>query len=67
MRTPQDFLERCRADGELGMAIRYWTGGLRIELDGEPDATLGWRVRDGALPDGDDATFPAAGEPGVLT
>ena len=67
MRTPRDFLQRCRADGELGMAIRYWTGGLRLELDGEPDATLGWRVRDGALPDGDDATVPAAGEPGVLT
>ena len=30
--TPQQYADRCRADGELAMAIRYWSGGLRLEI-----------------------------------
>jgi hypothetical protein len=42
---------RCSADGEFGVAARFWTGGLRLEI-GEP--VLGLTVADGAA---------AAGEP----
>ncbi len=46
MPTQADFFDRCVADGELLLATRYWTGGLRLEVDG---AAIGFATKDGEL------------------
>lgn len=59
MRTSQQLLDSCRADGEFGLAARHWTGGLRLDFgDGLAAITL----VDGEVRPGD----PGDG-PGVLT
>ena len=57
----EELARRCAADGEFGLAARHWTGGLRLEVEGDgPTRELiidDGRVRAGAP---DDA-------PGVIT
>ena len=58
--TSRTLADLCRADGEFGLAARFWTGGLRLEIGG---AVVGAVVTAGV---------PAAGEPkrgdqGVIT
>ena len=55
----EELLRRCRVDGELAMAVRYWTGGLRLEIGEE---ALGVAVAAGRIED----RVPEAG-PGVMT
>lgn len=52
------FAARCLADPELGLAVRHWTGGLRLGLG---DHWLGFTVTDGVL----SAGIPEMGE-GVI-
>ena len=49
----------CRADGELRMAVRYWTGGLRLLIG---DEVTGFTATSGAVEPG----VPEPG-PGVVT
>ena len=46
--TPTQIGERCRSDGEFGLAIQYWTGGYRILIDGE---LTGITIVDGVIVD----------------
>jgi pimeloyl-ACP methyl ester carboxylesterase len=50
MTTPvvssHEFAARATADGELRLAVRYWTGGLRLQIG---DAVTGFTVVDGEL------------------
>lgn len=50
--TNVDFATRCAADGELRLAIRYWTGGLRFFVG---DQSLFLTVENG---------IPVVGDPG---
>ncbi|MEZ5235090.1 MAG: alpha/beta fold hydrolase [Acidimicrobiales bacterium] len=68
MRTNEDWRQRCLDDGELALALRGWTGGLRIEIDGDPSGTLGLRVAGGVVAAGEPTGgVPSADEPGVIT
>ena len=59
MRTSEQLATRCRADGEFGLAARYWTGGLRLDF-GESVAAI-------TIVDGDiEAADPGDGD-GVIT
>ena len=59
MRTSEQLANRCRADGEFGLASRYWTGGLRLDF-GESVAAI-------TIVDGDvEAADPGDGD-GVIT
>lgn len=55
-----ELVQRCRDDGEVGLAVRHWRGGLRLD-DGR--RIVGFRVEDGELT----PEPPAADEPGVVT
>ncbi len=55
-----ELVRRCRDDGEVGLAIRHWRGGLRLS-DGE--RVVGFRVDDGELV----AEPPGEHETGVIT
>jgi pimeloyl-ACP methyl ester carboxylesterase len=44
--TLKRFADRCAADGEFRLAARHWTGGLRLESDGE---IIGLTLLDGDL------------------
>lgn len=50
---------RCAADGEFGLAARFWTGGLRLEIG---DAVTGVTITAGVV----SAGVPGEG-PGVIT
>jgi pimeloyl-ACP methyl ester carboxylesterase len=58
--TSETLRARCAADGEFGVAARFWNGGLRLEI-GERRLSLG--VADGAATDAE----PIDGAPGVIT
>ena len=60
MRTSQELVERCRADGEFCLAARHWSGGLRLDFGG-PVAAM--TLEDGEPRDGD----PGPGAEGVIT
>jgi len=57
--SPEDFAARCAADGEMRLAVRHWTGGLRIEIG---ERTTGFMVADGQIMSG----VPGPGA-GVIT
>ena len=57
--TPQVIADRCSADGEFMLAVRYWTGGYRITMG---DTLSGVAIADGAAVAG----VPDAG-PGVIS
>ena len=59
MITQAELVERCRADGELALASRYWTGGVRFEVGGD---SLGVTFDGGSFV----GEVPAMG-PGVVT
>ncbi|MEL7156935.1 MAG: alpha/beta hydrolase [Actinomycetota bacterium] len=59
MRSSQQLLESCRADGEFGLAARHWTGGLRLDF-GDQVAAI-------TLVDGDVQPGDPGNGPGVLT
>lgn len=56
--SASDFAERCAKDPELGLAVRYWTGGLRFVVG---DELIGFSVVDGQI----EAFVPDVGE-GVI-
>lgn len=56
--SPTTIAARCRADGEFVLAVRFWTGGYRIQVG---DELTGVTVLDGRIADG----VPDAG-PGVI-
>ncbi len=56
---PVEFAAACAADGEMRLAVRYWTGGLRLEVG---DSTTGFTVVNGEITAG----VPEEGE-GVIT
>ncbi len=68
--TPSEVARRCRADGELALAIRYWTGGYRIEIgdqrsgvdEGSGFTVTGVTIADGEIVEG----IPEPG-PSVIT
>lgn len=53
--TPAEIGERCRSDGEFALAIRHWSGGYRITIDGQ---LTGITIVDGEIVD----DIPEAGE-----
>ncbi|MDG2113820.1 MAG: alpha/beta fold hydrolase, partial [Actinomycetota bacterium] len=57
--TAEALAARCAADGELAMAVRYWTGGVRLEMGNH---LTGVTIVDGAIVAG----VPEPGE-GVVT
>lgn len=57
--TPEALAAACAEDGELQMAIRYWSGGVRLEMG---DHLTGVTIDDGAVVAG----APDPG-PGVVT
>ncbi len=44
--TSERLAQRCRNDGEFGLAARYWDGSLVLDLDGE---LLEFRLADGRI------------------
>lgn len=52
-------VERCRADGELRLSARYWTGGVRLVIGSD---VVGITITNGDITEGD----PGAGD-GVIT
>jgi pimeloyl-ACP methyl ester carboxylesterase len=50
-----EFAARAAADGELRLAVRYWTGGIRLQIG---EAVTGFTVVDGGIQ-------PAVPSPGV--
>ena len=59
-RTSQSLAGACAADGEFGIAARFWTGGLRLEIG---DAVAAITLTNGAV----SAADPGKGEAGVIT
>jgi pimeloyl-ACP methyl ester carboxylesterase len=57
--TAAELVARCRADGELKLSARYWTGGLRLVVGSD---VIGLTIADGSVSEGD----PGQG-PGVIT
>ena len=55
----ETFAAACAADAELRLAVRYWTGGLRLGIG---DEWTGFTVTDGKISDG----VPEPGD-GVIT
>lgn len=55
-----ELVRRCQVDGEVGLAVRHWQGGLRL-CDGE--RTIGFAADDGVLSAGP----PPDDRPGVIT
>lgn len=58
--TSEALAERCRRDGEFGLAARYWTGGLVLHLGDRPPIGI-------TMADGEVAADPPADGPGVIT
>jgi pimeloyl-ACP methyl ester carboxylesterase len=57
--TSERLAAACAADGEFGLAARFWTGGLRFVIG---ERILAVTVTDGAVKAGD----PGDGAPGVI-